>query len=268
MIKESREAREAQESGREPNKSEIKERIKADGTKIEKKTKKKKSKGILKTAQVKSTGCSENLLANCTIQELDREAEECSQAEFVRACTDQQDLGKFESLKDLTLKATEISKELEDIENKCKKFLNIENVPESIEKEIGEPVVNQDQIMDELSKIETLTKAIMSGNVREDQRHFAKEVLEEVRSKILNEIGQESESSSEVIIEEMEQIEELSDQEDDTTEEAMDEGNASEHMDNVVQAQDVLPSWCPGGYNEDTMEIDSCGNVLCNWCNY
>ena len=268
LIKESREAREAQESGREPNKSEIKERIKADGTKIEKKTKKKKSKGILKTAQVRSTGCSENLLANCTIQELDREAEECSQAEFVRACTDQQDLGKFESLKDLTLKATEISKELEDIENKCKKFLNIENVPESIEKEIGEPVVNQDQIMDELSKIETLTKAIMSGNVREDQRHLAKEVFEEVRSKILNEIGQESESSSEVIIEEMEQIEELSDQEDDTTEEAMDEGNASEHMDNVVQAQDVLPSWCPGGYNEDTMEIDSCGNVLCNWCNY
>ena len=122
--------------------------------------------------------------------------------------------------------------------------------------------------MDELSKIETLTKAIMSGNVREDQRHLAKEVFEEVRSKILNEIGQESESSSEVIIEEMEQIEELSDQEDDTTEEAMDEGNASEHMDNVVQAQDVLPSWCPGGYNEDTMEIDSCGNVLCNWCNY
>ena len=97
------------------------------------------------------------------------------------------------------------------------------------------------------------------------------EVFEEIRSRVLNELGEPPQPPLEVIIEEMELIEEPSDQEDDNTEEAVvgeDVPVAGDEEDNIVQQQDVPPSWCPGGYDENTMEITSCGNTLCASCNW
>ena len=68
----------------------------------------------------------------------------------------------------------------------------------------------------------------------------------------------------------MEQIEELSDQEDDITEEAVVEEDVPVAVDegNDIVEQNVPPSWCPGGYDETIMEITSCGNALCDSCNW
>ena len=109
----------------------------------------------------------------------------------------------------------------------------------------------------------------MNNDERAHQRSAALEIFEEIRSRVLNELGEAPQPPIEIVINEMEQIEELSDQEDNITEEAVVEEDVSDTIDegnNDVQQQNMPPSWCPGGYDESTMEITSCGNAFCTSC--
>ena len=251
LIKANREAREAPENETETVKDKAE---KTEETKVKKKVRKNKSKAKRETAQVSSTGCSENILTNPVIQDLDQEAEESSQNEFVPACEDRRELRTLEPFGNIELK--------EIPETKV--------VPESID-EVDEPMPFQAHVLDELNKIKALTDAIMSIDEREHQRKAAKEIFEQIRSRILNELGEPPQPPLEIIVEEMEQIEELSDQEDDITEEAAVEENvpvADGEEDDIVQQQNVPPSWCPGGYDEDTMEMTSCGDTSCASCSW
>ena len=185
---------------------------------------------------------------------MDQEAEESSQNEFVPACEDRRELRTLEPFGDIELK--------EIPETKV--------VPESIDED-DEPMPVQANVLNELNKIETLTEAIMSSDERANQRKAAMEIFEEIRSRVLNELGEPPQPPLEVIIEEMEQIEEPSDQEDDITEEAVVEEDvpvAVDEENNIVQQQNVPPSWCSGGYDEDTMEMTSCGYTSCASCNW
>ena len=265
IIKRNREAREAQENGTEPVKDEV---DKVEKVEVKKKARKKKSK-IKKTTQVSSTGCSENLLTNPVIQDLDREAEESSQNEFVPACKDRQDLRILEPFEDFELKEINVAKELEDVKNDVEVFSETKAVLKPIDEDDDEPMSVQAQALNELDRVETLAEIIMSSDDRAGQRSAATEIFEEIRSRVLNELGEAPQPPIEIVVDEMEEIEELSDQEDDITDEAVVEEDAPNAVDggnNNVQQQNLPPSWCPGGYDEDTMEITSCGNVLCTSC--
>ena len=270
LIKASREAREAHENETEPVKDEI---DKVEKVETKKKARKNKSKNKGKTAQVSGTGCSENLFNNPVIQDLDREAEENSQSESVPACKDRRDLGILEPIEDFELEEIYVTKESNDVGNNAEEISENKTVPNMIDENVDEPMLVQAQALNELNRIETLAEAIMSSNERADQRRAAIEIFEEIRSRVLNELGQAPQPPIEIVVDEMEQIEEVSDQEDDITEEtvtvveedapiAIDEGN------DIVQQQNMPPSWCPGGYNEDMMEITSCGNAFCVSCDY
>ena len=270
LIKASREAREAHENETEPVKDEI---DKVEKVETKKKARKNKSKNKGKTAQVSGTGCSENLFNNPVIQDLDREAEENSQSESVPACKDRRDLGILEPIEDFELEEIYVTKEPNDVGNNAEEISENKTVPNMVDENVDEPMLVQAQALNELNRIETLAEAIMSSDERADQRRAAIEIFEEIRSRVLNELGQAPQPPIEIVVDEMEQIEEVSDQEDDITEEtvtvveedapiAIDEGN------DIVQQQNMPPSWCPGGYDEDTMEITSCGNAFCVSCDH
>ena len=266
IIKRNCEAREAEENETEPVKDEV---DKVEKVEAKKKTRKNKSKTKGKATQVNGTGCSEKLLTNPVIQGLDQEAEENSQNEFVPACKDRQDLGILEPFEDFELKEISVTKELEDVKDNAEGIFEGKAVPESIDEDIDEPMLVQAQVLDELNKVETLTEVIMNNDERAHQRSAALEIFEEIRSRVLNELGEAPQPPIEIVINEMEQIEELSDQEDNITEEAVVEEDVSDTIDegnNDVQQQNMPPSWCPGGYDESTMEITSCGNAFCTSC--
>ena len=266
IIKRNREAREAQEVETEPVKDEVDKVEKAEA---KKKVRKNKSKIKEKATQVSSTGCSENLFTNPVIQDLDREAEESSQNEFVPACKDRRDLRMLEPFEDFESREVNVTKELEDDKNEVKGISETKAVPKPIDEDIDEPMTVQAQVLDELNRVETLTEVIMNSDDRADQRSAAVEIFEEIRSRVLNELGEAPQPPIEIVVDEMNQIEELSDQEDDITEEAVVEGdapNANDEGNNDVQQQNLPPSWCPGGYDESTMEITSCGNIFCASC--
>ena len=267
LIRENREAREAQEKETEPVKDEV---DKVEKVEAKKKARKNKSK-TKEATQVSSTGCSENLFTNSVIQDLDREAKESSQNEFVPACKDRRDLGMLEPFEDFELKETYVTKTPKDVKNDVEEVSKTKAVPEPIDEDVDEPMSVQAQVLDELNRVETLAEAIMNSDERANQRNAALEIFEEIRSRVLNDLGEAPQPPIEIIIDEMEQIEELSDQEDDITEEAAVEENvpnAVDEGDNHVQQQNLPPSWCPGGYDENTMEIISCGNDFCASCEH